>query len=232
MKNIILLISAFVCLQANAAPATVDFASKANVTGICTIQATDISFGTLASPLTAQSSSANLKVLCNRDLPYTIAMAYGGSYGQGQVSGNTYQLSSFNYGGNGEIRSFLLETYNSSGVKIAGGPQLNLNIQPSQLASYMQTNYGCNYSAGTCTTAGSDYGVLNGVSKGNVVAYSISIPGEPNKIWNTGKNSYTAKGSGKEQLIPVNIKIVPDKSSSLYPAADFYMDTITTSIVY
>ena len=77
-----------------------------------------------------------------------------------------------------------------------------------------------------------NYGVMAGTVNKNSVAYSISVPGDSSKVWNVGNNSYTATGNGLNQSIPINAKIVPGSSSSLFPAQDFYLDTVTATITY
>ena len=77
-----------------------------------------------------------------------------------------------------------------------------------------------------------NYGVMAGAVNKNSVAYSISVPGDASKVWNLGNNSYTATGNGLNQSIPLNAKIIPGSSSSLFPAQDFYLDTVTATITY
>lgn len=76
------------------------------------------------------------------------------------------------------------------------------------------------------------YGVMNGALKGDMLAYKITVPGDITKVWNTGNSSYTATGTGAEQVINMNAQIVPGNSSSLYPAQDMYTDTVTAVIAY
>lgn len=77
-----------------------------------------------------------------------------------------------------------------------------------------------------------NYGVMNGSMRGDKLAYKITLPGDLNKVWNNGINSYVAKGTGVEQNIDINAQIVPDQSSSRYIAQDMYTDTITAVISY
>lgn len=77
-----------------------------------------------------------------------------------------------------------------------------------------------------------DKGVMTGAMKGDSLAYQITIPGDISKPWISNINSYKATASGEFDKIEVNAKIVPNSSSSLYPAQDNYFDTVTAVISY
>lgn len=78
----------------------------------------------------------------------------------------------------------------------------------------------------------SDKGVMIGAMKGNALAYQITMPGDITKPWISNVNSYKATASGEFDKIEVNARIMPDSSSSLYPAQDSYFDTVTAVISY
>lgn len=73
---------------------------------------------------------------------------------------------------------------------------------------------------------------MTGIVKKDQVGYAITIPNNSTKIWNKGVNSYTSKGIGVKQVIPLNAKIVTDKSTSKYLAQDSYLDTVTVNLNY
>ena len=79
---------------------------------------------------------------------------------------------------------------------------------------------------------GYSYGIMTGAVNNNSVAYSISLPNDSTKVWNNGNNSYSSTGTGVTQNIAINAKIVPGNSSSLFPAQDFYLDTVTAVIAF
>ena len=104
----------------------------------------------------------------------------------------------------------------------------------SQSGSYPKGWFGKFNNSGTQSIGGSsyDYGIMNGISKGDKLAYVIQIPGDVNKVWNSGLNSFKSTGTGDNQIIPLIAKIVPDKSGSKFPAPDMYLDTVTAVISY
>lgn len=58
------------------------------------------------------------------------------------------------------------------------------------------------------------------------------MPNDSTKTWTKDLNSYNAIGIGAEQMINVNAQIVPDKATSKYVAADIYLDSVITEIIY
>lgn len=77
-----------------------------------------------------------------------------------------------------------------------------------------------------------DKGAMIGAIKGNALAYQITLPGDITKPWIANVNSYQAKATGEFEKIEVNARIMPDSSTSKYPAQDSYFDTVTAVISY
>ena len=262
MKKIIIsLFSLSLFGFANASELTSELKSTATMNATCSIATDSINFGVVASPLMAQTASSDMTVKCNNSLPYTINLAYGGIYGTGSTSdysfkykstpndnGNLYsvitssgsELGYINCGTSGHV------AFNSSVIATYFGyPATNTNIWIKDNTHICSTDgtlkgttpngwVGAYNATGTQPIggAGYSYGIMNGVSRGDKLAYSINVPGDSNKVWNTGVNSYKATGNGEIQTIPMNAKIVPDKSGSKYPAPDMYLDTVTAIISY
>lgn len=176
-------------------------------------------------PLTSQSASSQINVLCNKEAPYTIDLAYGGVYGQGQTSDGSYWTLAKSDNGT------LYYLYSQSGAFIKSSGWYGVGATENDIAKSL----GCTFDSNNrCQTArpSYDYGIMNGTLKGDSVAYSIEVPGDSSKVWNSGKNSYTNSGTGINQTIPIKAKLVPANSGSLYPAPDMYMDTVTAKITY
>lgn len=218
--------------NAFALPATTPMKTTVTLQAFCTISATNIVFGTLSMPLSAQSSSGKLQVLCSRAAPYTISLAYGGIYGQGKPGDGSYWEFT---GGSGSTYY-----YQRSGYDLVSNRWVILERRTltGSNMGYMSlsatTALGCSVSADRCYmgTTSYDYGRMNGLGRGDGVAYSISVPNNPSVTWNSGKGTYASAGTGATQDIPLNTTIVPAQSSSGYPAADMYMDTVTVTINY
>ena len=229
---------------ANANEKTGDLKSSATMQATCSISVNPIGFGAVATPLLSQTAQSEMSVKCSNTSAYTIDLAYGGIYGTGSSPINynvtiqkTYSnFTSYNisntdgiYGGlschaSGEVVFNNMNTAKAYGSNIA--------------EVWVRDTFGaCNgqyIKSNTLTVAGSGYshGVMNGISKGDSLAYSIALPSDANKVWNKGNNAYSSTGNGDNQTIALNAKIVPDKSSSKYLAPDMYLDTVTAVISY
>lgn len=55
--------------------------AKATLSAVCTISAQNLSFGNLVLPISAQTASSSMSVLCSKNANYTVGLAYGGVYG-------------------------------------------------------------------------------------------------------------------------------------------------------
>jgi spore coat protein U-like protein len=64
--------------------------TTATVGATCTIVAQNLNFGALTLPLSSQTASTSMSVLCSKSHAYTVGLAYGGVYGSGGGSGTAY----------------------------------------------------------------------------------------------------------------------------------------------
>lgn len=262
MKKIIIsLLSISLLGLANASEQTGELKSTATMNATCSISTASINFGVVATPLMMQTANSDMIVKCSNSSAYTINLAYGGIYGTGSTSDYSFRYRS-TVNENGNMYSVITSTgselgyincgtsghvaFNSSVVaNYFGYPSSNTNIWVKDNTHICSTDgtlkgttpngwVGAYNATGTQPIGGSgyEYGIMNGVSRGDKLAYSISVPTDSNKVWNTGSNSYKATGNGDIQTIPMNAKIVPDKSGSKYPAPDMYSDTVTAIISY
>lgn len=196
------------------------------------ISANSINFGNLLLPLSAQSSSGAIQLLCSKQAPYTIDLAYGGVYGQGKPGDGSY----WEFTGSSNFNNY----YRRSGYDVAANRWVVLEnrVLTRSNMGYMSaaavSSLGCTVNADRCYmgTTSYDYGVMKGMSKGDSVAYSIFIPGDTSKVWNAGKNSYSNSGTGQQEQINFQARIVPAQSSAAYPSPDFYADTVTATVKY
>lgn len=237
-----------VMAQSNA-PST--FESTATIENTCQIEAQDINFGNVSLPLSTQGANSNMTVLCSNNAPYEIELSYGGVYGAGTQS-KTYSIKYKNMASHyGEYH-----VYDSEGVKVNGylscyqsdsqpyiraSPEiiaaLNLKGDPKIILKQSDNPGICSGRSivSNSVTVGSPayaYGVMNGVSKGDALAYKITTPGDISKVWNKANNSYKGTGTGDKQVIGMNAQIIPINSSSLYLAQDSYRDVVTAIINY
>lgn len=204
--------------------------ATATLSSSCTISAQNLAFGSLVMPLSSQSASSSMSVLCSKNHAYTVGLAYGGIYGQG---GSTlgYILRTNDNGQ--EYLSNSSGTMGSNVMTSCGSPDCN-PYPGSTLQSVGTINCGvggsnCTLYAATTSTVYS-YGKMIGVAKGDTIGYSIQVPGNPGQVWNTGNSVYSSTGTGATQTIPVVGTLVPAQSGSTYPTPDMYMDTVTATV--
>lgn len=218
MRKLLFLVPFLIANNCFAFNTTTTNKATATLAATCTIDAQNIAFGALLTPLSAQSSTSHINILCNKNAAYTIGLAYGGIYGQGTgivklpysnmaystSNGYTFQTCYYSATIDGS-------TYTTSEFFIYNG--------------YNRCSTSVSYG-----TPAYDYGRMVGVAKGDFIGYFISIPGDSSKVWNTGNNSYSGTGTGVTQTLPLNAKIIPNQSGSNYPTPDLYTDTVTATI--
>lgn len=238
-----------------------NFETKAKIEKFCSIQTNDVAFGVVALPLTAQAANSQMRVLCTKNTPYKIDLNYGqyvpsensNQYTINYVSSN----NEYNYyvvsNSSGSISGALLCGYAGSFLGKASPNKIEIAKIFGSSTLWQQPNTGICTSdntkegtkpagwegaynkTGTQPAGGikkSEFGFMSGAQKGDKLAYSFTLPEDSSKAWSKGFNSYDSTGVGIEQIINVNAKIVPNKSSSKYIAADIYMDSITAEIIY
>lgn len=220
-----------------------NFETTASITSTCSISATDVNFGVVSSPLTKQGATGELSVLCTNKSSYQIDL----SYASASFTGVKYSSTITNTNGNLSTDTQVFDPNNKIIGTITCYTSNSLyhayvDFSTLELASlYGYSKYGTNLdslgacSAGTATqpkSGASSYGAMTGISKGNLIGYAISVPGDLSKVWKQGVNSYSNSGTGATQTFIMNASILPDNSSSKYPAQDSYIDTVTAIISY
>jgi spore coat protein U-like protein len=187
--------------------------STATISSVCTIAAQNLSFGNLVLPLSAQSASTSMSVLCSNKASYTVGLTYGGVYGTGGVV--ALPLTGVS-GANG----YALCTYSAvvNGTTVTRQTNNSQNCYTTPSLNYTVPSYA--------------YGKMIGSASGDNVAYSIQVPDQPTKVWNAGNSSYTATGTGVSQTLPVVGTIVPSQSGSNYPTPDTYSDTVVATVSF
>ena len=228
MKKIIILTLMLFGLIHNSqaqSTATVTTKSTATLTASCTISAQNVGFGSLILPLTTQSASSNMNVLCNKNASYTIGLAYGGIYGQVAAPNGSYWTAQYCVSGC-SMASTSQEYYNQY---TASGTYIGYGIYP-YLQGPPNTTYNGTKNVYMNNGTSYAYGKLIGAAHGDSVGYSIEVPGNPSQVWNTGNSTYSSSGTGTSQSIPIKATLIPGQSGSYYPTPDVYIDTVTATI--
>jgi spore coat protein U-like protein len=209
--------------------------ATATIASSCTINAQNLAFGNLVLPLSAQNASTSMNLLCSNNASYTVNLAYGGIYGQGNsASGDYWSHTSniFTTCNGGPVINVWTE-YNAAGTALKTA---QVCPGPSQNATTAQVEAALNatYTNGTFTANSTAYayGKMTGVASGDQIGYSIQVPNTPGKVWNAGVNAYTTTGNGVSQSIPVVGTLIPAQSSSNYPTPDSYLDTVTATVTF
>lgn len=183
--------------------------ASATLASVCTLAAQNVSFGQVVLPVSNQVSTSNMTVQCTKGSTYTIALAYGGVYGQG---GTTNLPLTLNSGRNGYAYCVYSATINGQLYQTS-------------------TNYGQTCADSVSYTIPSySYGMMVGGASGDAISYSIQVPNQPTQIWNNGNYSYTSTGTGANQSIPVVTTLQPSNTSNKYPTPDNYVDTVKATV--
>lgn len=187
--------------------------ATATISSSCQISAQNLAFGNLVLPLSSQSASTSMSVLCSKNASYTVGLTYGGVYGTGGVV--ALPLTGVS-GANG----YALCTYSAvvNGTTVTRQTNNSQNCWSAPTLNYTVPSYA--------------YGKMIGSASGDNVAYSIQVPDQPTKVWNAGNSSYTATGTGASQTLPVVGTIVPNQSGSNYPTPDTYSDTVVATVSF
>lgn len=223
-------------VQAQTTPHTTTASQKASATlsAVCTIAAQNVNFGQISLPVSNQSATSTMNVECTKGSAYTISLAYGGIYGQGQAGNGDYYVF-YSQVPNGATFKNIYYEYNSSGQQINYIGFLVSSTNPYGLPPDATLTSGHTETPNSIYTVqgtGYTYGELVGSAKGDTIGYSIQVPGNSSEVWNSGSYSYSTTGTGSNQSIPVVATLQPSQTSSQYPSADTYLDVVTATITY
>jgi spore coat protein U-like protein len=194
--------------------------STATLSSTCLIQSQNLSFGTIALPISNQTASSSMNVQCSKNTSYTIALSYGGVYGVGGAP------ETLNY-------THTVDNYDSNYNWISTTYYYGTSSNPDEASQTKTTSTNwTQFPTITVNTGAYGYGMMTGATSGDTIAYSIQVPNNPNEVWNTGNYNYTATGTGLNQSIPVIATLQPSQTASKYPTADTYLDIVTATINY
>lgn len=239
------ILSLFLPVQSYAGITSANNQATATVAAECTISAQNLSFGNLVLPLSAQSASTSMTVLCSKSHTYSVGLAYGGIYGQGGSAGSNYIQSAGDCYGSACPKNInnvtptgaaeIWNVYNPSGQLISSLSSV-VNNPP---VSVWEADWGVTltesngiYYEGAVASPSYAYGKMLGVAHGDNIAYAIQVPNNPGQVWNAGENNYSSTGTGVSQTIPVVGTLIPAQSGSNYPTPDSYMDSVTAVVSF
>lgn len=228
---------------------TNNFQASAQLAISCTISSESVSFGVLMQPLSSQGSTGHIEVLCSKDTPYNISLAYGGIFGVGPTTVYKQALTIYTRTNDTSVAlvsdgNTVFNYFRESGPECtfannclinAGYSKTGTTGTQSVLNGFCKISQKCDIYQSTNAyiplTSGYAYsfGVMRGINSGDTVPYSIYLPDDSSKVWNVGNFSYDNTGSGSVQNIPLRSSIRSDVTNG-YITPDMYMDTVTAKM--
>ena len=230
-----------------------DIEITATVEPGCFLEADDLSFGVLMTPITDQSTQGNIKIHCSKGANVNIQVSY-----DNQLSGGT---SNYTYVDNRQTDQH--EGFNififKDGVRIGGIKchkdgsfnHLTVNGLISKPSQEMVDLYGFNpnttsgrFEDNVCLKGArlnettfnekaniyAQYGELIGVSKGEKIIFTLSNP-KDNTVW-TLNNNYETLSTGISQTIPMKANIKRSDNPTYRMTPDNYQSTLTVVLNY
>ena len=235
---------------AQVTPVNTNIDIKALIDPGCFLNADDINFGVLAMPITNQSASSNMRVLCSKDTNLSIEMVYGASSGGGSVSGT---FTAVEKSRNTNEKSYQIY---KDGVKYTQAPTDSYDIKCETNDKVIVNNkeiadlYKVEYTAvkwvpdtgNICsgkyinTKTLADLGVpsqgkLTGITSGEQIVYSLEVPNSSTKVWNS-TNKYPIVATGVEQSIPMKANIKSSENPTYRMSPDMYRSILTVVLTY
>lgn len=234
---------------AQVTPVNTNIDIKALINPGCFLNADDINFGVLAMPITNQSASSNMRVLCSKDTNLSIEMVYGASSG-GSVNGTFEAVHMY---GNANDSSYQIY---KDGVKYTQAPTYSSDIK-CKFNGYVLVNYkeiadlykveypagtwvpdtgnicsGRNINTETLAALGvPSQGKLTGITSGDQIVYSLEVPNSSTKVWNS-TNKYPIVATGVEQSIPMKANIKSSENPTYRMSPDMYSSVLTVVLTY
>lgn len=226
---------------------------KALIDPGCFLNADDINFGVLAMPITNQSASSNMRVLCSKDTNLSIEMVYGASSGGGSVSGKFTAVRSgyATHPSDGSIlsASYIIYKddvrYTASGIDISCSYSGEFYFYKKEISDLYKVGYpgkwhpdtgnicsGTNLNTETVAAFGvPSQGKLTGITKGEQIVYSLELPNSSTKVWNS-TNKYPIVATGVEQSIPMKANIKSSENPTYRMSPDMYSSILTVVLTY
>lgn len=220
--------------------------TTARIENFCSISSNDINFGVVASPLTSQTATGQINILCSNKTPYVTELTYGENAGS---TSSGFYTSSINFEALTWSQTYIYDNNSLIGevgcdvqgrvgfttlevANIYGYTVYTIGSTPYDNKSICNGKYFNTTTLSNLSPKNPENGIMKGISKGDKLAYLITVPDDSSKTWAKGFNSYSSIGTGEPQIININAKIVVDKSSSTYIAQDSYLDTVTLTVNY
>lgn len=219
---------------------------KAVINPGCFLNADDINFGILSMPITNQSASSNMRVLCSKNTDLSIEIVYGASTSGGQTSGTfTAVLKNSNAANHYKINKDGV-AYTKWNTDVSCSPTLGMQVYSQEIANLYNVTYvagawqpdvanicsGKNINTSTLASLGiPSQGKLTGLSNGEQIAFSIEVPNNSTQVWNS-TNKYPIITTGIEQSIPMKANIKSSENPTHRMSPDIYQSILTVVVTY
>ena len=222
----------------------------------CDLTADNINFGVLMMPLSDSTAQANMNVKCSKGANLEIAINY--SENASSSSNSNYRIEKIlsSYGKEGDVVAIFdtndenplaylychINPYNEgwmgvSGVEFREGVINSLGLSNNIISVWQPDTYGaCMKTAEGLKVnfdfiRGNSIGALTGLTSGEQIKYSLSLPGNDSQIWNnSSKHSVLATGDNQAIPMKANIKRADNGTHRMTP--DTYQSILTVVLTY
>lgn len=205
-------VMSFMASYTYATTSTVSPKATATLTSSCRLTAQNVNFGVITLPMTGngQSASSTMNLYCTKGTSYTVSLNYGYT-----------TTTMLNKAAGGDYYKFV------NGVNVGRIGFLNPASPPDGYV-YDPTGTTTNF------YLSSDTGTMVGATKGDGIAYQITVPNDDANYWSgtTTGHVYTDIGTGDVQTLPIKATATTGVRGSAYPAPDSYSSTVTATVTY
>lgn len=226
-----------------------DMKISAQIEPGCFLEAENINFGILATPIQDQSATSNMKIHCSKGASLKVEINYLGNNGGESnailtwsvvsqtnneqwlklyINGN--EISTESYG------DIVCSSDHLGTLGIHSKEVEELLYKTGQSRTYQTDRWGACSGGRVNTSHFSKFnlemnsGILTGISAGEQINYSILKTN--NSVWGLGTEGLTVTGTGSEQIIPMkaNIKRAENPTHRMTP--DTYQSSLNVILTY
>lgn len=212
----------------------------------CDLTAENINFGILAMPLQDNTAQSNMNIKCSKGANLELAINYSDNVSNSSSEYKIVRNQSRPQGNGPEY-----EVYDSSGMLLGtmgcGYPNTYPNhvyFTTQKIADLYNTTRSLSDwwqpdTTGACNTSNlipntpfvSNQGVLKGISLQEKINYSLELPDNSSKIWNSS-NKYSIVATGNNQNITMKANIKRASNSNHHYSPDTYQSILTVVLSY
>lgn len=238
-------------------PRNSDIKVTADIHAGCDLTAENINFGVLMMPLTNSTAQANMNVKCSKGANLEIAINYSENASSSSSNLSNYRLEySTGSGADGDAVKIYDANDNTilgalnchrnptgagwsgiAGVELKSGFFNSIGLPSTITGNWQPDTYGvCSETPeglklNTAVLLGTSIGALTGLTSGEQIKYSLSLPGNDSQIWSSS-SKHTVSATGVEQTIPMKANIKRADNPTYRMTPDTYQSILTVVLTY